>query len=111
MNNFKLILFSNEDLLFDANYRLSKYKDYLVQMVDAISDFHYMKRIQHIFNESTTPLIIIQEGMVVEVNDAYLELFGFKKEDIVGKPYNFSTKNSLNMSLSERKDRLCQKLS
>ena len=109
MNNF--ILFFNEELLFDANYRLSRYKDYLVQMVDAISDFHYMKRIQHIFNESTTPLIIIQEGMVVEVNDAYLELFGFKKEDIVGKPYNFSTKNSLNMSLSERKDRLCQKLS
>ena len=109
MNNFKLILFSNEDLLFDANYRLSKYKDYLVQMVDAISDFHYMKRIENIFHESATPLIIIQEGVVVKVNEAYLELFGFKKEDILGKLYNFSTKNSLNMSLSERK-KILQKI-
>ena len=25
-------------------------------------DFHYMKRIENIFHESATPLIIIQEG-------------------------------------------------
>lgn len=103
--SLKLMLFSDDAFICSLQYSIRRYQDYLLLISNDTTDFDFVnKRENDLFEKSIIPLIVVQNDVVVRVNSAYLNLFGFKKEDIINKPYNYFSKKSLKMSLEERKD-------
>ncbi len=52
-----------------------------------VSDREHKRQLQHIVEGSTDAMAQVQEGIIVDANPAWLELFGFANaEDVVGTP-------------------------
>ena len=75
---------------------------------DASKERGLERKFEAVFDCSPTPMVVsrIEDGLIVEVNAAWSELFGFAKEDITGK-----TTKALNIWTDiEARDELVNKL-
>ena len=103
--SLRLMLFSYKNLVCSIQYSLRRYHDYLLLIGNDMTDYDYTNRPENeLFDESITPMIIIQDDIIVRVNKAYYNIFGHENEAEVGAVYNYSSKDSFDMDVDERKE-------
>lgn len=90
--NFKILFYEDNNLYSSIKLSLVNYEGVLLLLNKDITSLDLaIKREEDLFNNSIHPLVVIQDYVVVRVNDAYADMVGVNKEDLIGRHYNIDS--------------------
>ena len=68
-----------------------KYDGNVVAITKEVTKLEFDEKLEdYLFNSNSQALLVIQDDKHVKVNDSFLKIFNFKKEDILGMPVVFT---------------------